>query len=81
MKIQTAKNEDIIPRLKDENTKKYMMTKMIWMTKKRSQKMKYNIEWNVGKIENAFYKGQWIRISRRVQKQKLYRTQDKSINL
>jgi len=29
MKIQTAKNEDIIPRLKDENTKKYMMTKMI----------------------------------------------------
>jgi len=29
MKIQNAKNEDIIPRLKDENTKKYMITKMI----------------------------------------------------
>jgi len=48
---------------------------------KDHKKMKYNTEWNVGKIENAFYKGQWIRISRRVQKQKLYRTQDKSINL
>jgi len=29
MKIQTAKNEDILPRLKDENTKRYMRTKMI----------------------------------------------------